>query len=154
MLTIKIESNEDAELLWRILLSILTCNSREKVINLEIDCQVDVDWSSCLELTKQSDQSLSTIKELEIFPYSSSLKHTVEHLVFNPPFSTPPPLNMFQIESTCLVMRLPHDLLLISKIRSKSVQLSIPSYHIRSHTVVQAFVSKSCNLPSFWTNFI
>ena len=139
MLTIKIESNEDAELLWRILLSILTCNSREKVINLQIDCQVDVDWSSCLELTKQSDQS--TIKELSIVPYGA-------------PFSTPPPLNMFQIESTCLVMRLPHDLLLISKIRSKSVQLSIPSYHIRSHTVVQAFVSKSCNLPSFWTNFI
>ena len=141
MLTIKIESNEDAELLWRILLSILTCNSREKVINLQIDCQVDVDWSSCLELTKQSDQSLSTIKELSIVPYGA-------------PFSTPPPLNMFQIESTCLVMRLPHDLLLVSKIRSKSVQLSIPSYHIRSHTVVQAFVSKSCNLPSFWTNFI
>lgn len=139
MLTIKIESNEDAELLWRILLSILTCNSREKVINLQIDCLVDVDWSSCLELTKQSDQS--TIKELSIVPYGA-------------PFSTPPPLNMFQIESICLVMRLPHDLLLISKIRSKSVQLSIPSYHIRSHTVVQAFVSKSCNLPSFWTNFI
>ena len=108
----------------------LSCNSRQKVILLEIDCQVDVDWIGCVELTKDYDQDLSMIKELSIVPYGAAL-------------STPPPLNVFQIESTCLVMRIPQDLMFISKIRSKSIEMSVPCYNDRSHSVIQAFVSQS-----------
>ena len=102
----------------------LSCNSRQKVINLQIDFHVDIDWAGCLELTRQYDQDLSSIKELSIVPYGVDGPSTPPHQHL----SAPPPLNTFQIESTCLVMRVPQDLMLISKIRSKSIELSIPEY--------------------------
>ena len=118
----------------------LSCNSRQKVINLQIGFHVDVDWVGCLELTKQNDKDLSSIKELSIVPYGVDGPGTPPHQHL----STPLPLNIFEIESTCLVIRVPQDLMLISKIRSKSIELSIPEYIgiPRSHSPVQAFVSQ------------